>query len=250
MKMSIVLFLILWLFSLTALSSETTSSKIKSALDHERRTAVEILRDENRRAEETLTFFGFQAEMTVLELLPGTGWYTKILAPVLEDKGKLYISIGAESVYKSLEGKPGFNSLAIVPFDKENFSRIPGTSQVHVPEFSFGLSNIDMALTFRNLHNFTEEGRNNINKAVFLSLKSGGHYGVIDHTRRHMQPNDDEIWRRIDPVKIILEIESAGFKFIDYSDLHHHPDDELIYEVGRQSVSGNTDRFTLLFKKP
>ena len=250
MKMPIVLSLMLWLFPLTALSSENTNNKIKSALDHERRTDTETQRDDNRRALETLTFFGFRQEMTVLELLPGSGWYTKILAPVLEEKGKLYVSIGAESVYESLEGEPGFSSLAIVPFDGENFSRAPGARRVHVPEFSFGLNNIDMTLTFRNLHNFTEEGRDNINKAVFLSLKSGGLYGVIDHTRRHMQHNDDEVWRRVDPVKMILEIESAGFEFIDYSDLHHHPDDELVYEVGRQSVSGNTDRFTLLFKKP
>ncbi|MFT5210997.1 MAG: putative methyltransferase [Flavobacterium sp.] len=48
----------------------------------------------------------------------------------------------------------------------------------------------------------------------------------------------------------MTEIEAAGFQFVDYSDLHFHPDDQLTYEVGRESVKGNTDRFTLLFKKP
>ena len=53
----------------------------------------------------------------------------------------------------------------------------------------------------------------------------------------------------MDPVLAIKEIQSAGFKLVDYSDLHFRPDDELRYEVGRKSVTGNTDRFTLKFIK-
>ena len=65
-----------------------------------------------------------------------------------------------------------------------------------------------------------------------------------------MQPDSYEAWRRIDPVQVIKEVEAAGFRFVDYTDLHYKPDDELLYEVGRKSVTGNTDRFTLLFEKP
>ena len=118
-----------------------------------------------------------------------------------------------------------------------------------MPEFSFGVKRLDMVLTFRNMHNFTEEGRANINKAVFEALKSGGIYGVVDHTRRHMQASDNEVWRRMDPVTVIKEVQAAGFEFVDFSPLHFRPDDELRYEVGRKTVTGNTDRFTLLFKK-
>ena len=107
-----------------------------------------------------------------------------------------------------------------------------------------------MALTFRNLHNFTKRGRRTINEAVFEALKNGGRYGVVDHNRRHMQSDSDENWRRMDPVEMIKEIEAVGFEFANYSDLHYRFDDELRYEVGRRSVSGNTDRFTLLFEKP
>ena len=81
-------------------------------------------------------------------------------------------------------------------------------------------------------------------------LKPGGHYGIIDHTRRHMEPNNPENFRRVDPVEVIKEVQAAGFVFVDYSNVHYKPDDELRYEVGRASVTGNTDRFTLLFKKP
>jgi predicted methyltransferase len=65
-----------------------------------------------------------------------------------------------------------------------------------------------------------------------------------------MQGDSTEVWRRLDPVLAIQEIQAAGFQLLDYSDLHYRPDDELRYEVGRKSVTGNTDRFTLLFVKP
>ena len=65
-----------------------------------------------------------------------------------------------------------------------------------------------------------------------------------------MQPDSAEVWRRIDPVQVIKEVQAAGFKLVDYSDLHYKPDDELRHEVGRKSVTGNTDRLTLLFESP
>ncbi|MDH3305471.1 MAG: methyltransferase, partial [Gammaproteobacteria bacterium] len=75
-------------------------------------------------------------------------------------------------------------------------------------------------------------------------------YGVVDHTARHMEPPNVENRRRIDPVLVIKELLDQGFEFVGYSDLHYRADDELEYEVGRRSVSGNTDRFTMLFRKP
>jgi predicted methyltransferase len=107
-----------------------------------------------------------------------------------------------------------------------------------------------MVLTFRNQHNFSAVGRDNMNKASFEALKSGGVYGIVDHTKRHMAADYAESNRRMDPIDIIKEVQAAGFKFVDYSDLHYRPDDELLWEVGRKTVSGNTDRFTLMFEKP
>ena len=89
-----------------------------------------------------------------------------------------------------------------------------------------------------------------VNQAAFESLKKGGLYGVVDHTQRHMEDTTGESRRRIDPVLIIKEVQSAGFELVDYSTLHYRADDELRYEVGRRSVAGNTDRFTLLFRRP
>lgn len=107
-----------------------------------------------------------------------------------------------------------------------------------------------MVLTFRNLHNLTAEARARVNKAVYAALAPGGIYGVVDHTRRHMEQQNSENRRRIDPVLVIKEVQAAGFEFVDFSDLHFRADDELRYEVGRRTVTGNTDRFTLVFVKP
>jgi predicted methyltransferase len=229
---------------------ETTQSKIRDAMIAERRTPAEVARDRNRRPVQTLGFFGLRDDMTVLELVPGGGWYTKILGPVLEEKGKLYLALGAERIGQAIEGQDGFGSTEVIPVDRSKFSREPGAMRSTISPLDLGVKDVDLTLTFRNLHNYSEEGRLNMNKAVFEALKSGGHYGVVDHTRRHMQEDYREVRRRMDPVQMIKEIEAVGFEFVDYSSLHYRADDELVYEVGRATVTGNTDRFTLLFKKP
>ena len=65
-----------------------------------------------------------------------------------------------------------------------------------------------------------------------------------------MEPANNENRRRLDLVLVIKELVDMGFEFVAYTDLHYRADDELEYEVGRRSVTGNTDRFTLLFRKP
>tara|TARA_R110002072_G_scaffold56097_11_gene145600 strand:+ start:2446 stop:3225 length:780 start_codon:yes stop_codon:yes gene_type:complete len=250
MKLLMTCLLALMVLPASAADTDITTDKIDAAIKDERRTEADMARDKNRRPLETLQFFGLKHDMKVLELLPGGGWYTSILGPVLEEKGKLYVSIGADRVAAAVKDKPGFGSVEMIPFDRSNFSRADGERRMTVPEFSFGVRKLDMVLTFRNMHNFTAEGRKHMDDAVFEALKSGGIYGVVDHTRRHMSADYDESWRRMDPVEVIKEVQAAGFELVDFSNLHYRPDDELRYEVGRKSVTGNTDRFTLMFRKP
>lgn len=224
-------------------------SKIAEAIASDARTEAEVARDWDRSPLETLMFMGLRDDMRVLELLPGGGWYTKILAPVLRENGELYVAIGTSNVSRDLLPQPGFDHVRVVDIGV-GMERTGPFNTNFIPPFDFGLSGLDMALTFRNMHNFTPEGRANLNAAVFDALKSGGIYGVVDHSRRHMEPMTGENRRRADPVQIIKEAVEAGFEFVDYSDVHYRPDDELRYEVGRKTVTGNTDRFTLLFRKP
>ena len=137
---------------------------------------------------------------------------------------------------------PPFDAVEILTLNAE-ITRPEGARHSTIGPFSLGVENVDAVLTFRNVHSFDAEGRANMHAAVFEALKPGGIYGVVDHTRRHMEADTGENRRRVDPVLAIKEILDAGFEFEDYSDLHFRADDELRYEVGRRTVTGNTDRF-------
>ncbi len=236
------------LMALPAVADENTEQKVRDAMQGDIRTEAEIARDNNRKPVETLAFFGLKDDMKVLELLPGGGWYTKLLAPVLRDKGEIYVAIGTNNIVTNLIPQSGFEHIKALDIGVD-LARTGDFGTNNIPPFDFGVKGLDMVVTFRNMHNFTPEGRANINNAVYKSLSKGGLYGVIDHSRRHMEPMTAENRRRADVVEIIKEVQEAGFELVDYSDLHYRPDDELRYEVGRHSVTGNTDRFTLLFKK-
>ena len=224
-------------------------SKVEAALAAEARPQADRDRDRNRRPLDTLKFFGLTDDMRVLELMPGGGWYTRVLAPVLAENGKLYVAIGENRVKDNVLAEPGFEQVEALQ-TSANLRRPPGSRHYIIDDFEFGISDVDMVLTFRNMHNFDAAGRARLNAQVFKVLKSGGLYGVVDHTKRHMEPANSENRRRADPVMIIKELQDIGFEFVDFSDLHYRADDELRFEVGRRSVTGNTDRFTLLFRKP
>ncbi len=230
-------------------SFDATEAKLKTAMANDIRTDAETSRDKNRKPSETLEFFGLRDDMKVVELLPGGGWYTKLLAPVLADKGRLYVAYGTGGVEKKLKDTSGFEKLKVLARDAK-LERKEGARFTSASNTDLGVKKVDMVLTFRNYHSFDPEGRAAINASVYKALKSGGVYGVVDHTRRHMQKLNNENGRRIDPILAIKEIEAAGFEFVDYSTVHYRADDELRYEVGRKSVTGNTDRWTLKFRKP
>ena len=228
--------------------ADVLEDKVNAALASDARSDAERARDANRKPLETLRFFGLRDDMKVIELVPGGGWYTKVLGPVLRERGQLYVALGANRVRDMLD-QPGFEGVEFID-TRSTFERTEPFRLNNLDNVDLDVDDADLVVTFRNLHNFTPEARAMINAAVFTSLKSGGLYGVVDHTARHMEPLTSENRRRVDPVVAIKEILDAGFEFVDYSDLHYRPDDELRYEVGRRTVTGNTDRFTLLFRKP
>ena len=247
--MKVLLTIVLLSLVGVAYAENEIDAKVEAALADESRPAEDRMRDRNRRPLETLNFFGLKDDMRVLELMPGGGWYTRVLAPVLADNGKLYAALGTGRVSDNIVTLPGFEQVEVLETSAD-LRRPEGSRHYVVDDFEFGVSDLDMVVTFRNLHNFDVGAREIMNRQVFAALKSGGFYGVIDHTARHMEPANYENRRRIDPVMVIKELLDLGFEFEGYTDLHYRADDELEYEVGRRSVSGNTDRFTLLFRKP
>jgi predicted methyltransferase len=254
MKYLIKQITLLSIFSLLSFNSiaddfDIVKGKIETALADKSRPEKDVARDQNRKPVETLEFFGLRDDMKVVELIPGGGWYTRVLAPVMRDKGQLYVAYGTNRVEKNILGKSPFDKVKVVAKEAKVY-RPDGARNYKLENANIDVSDVDMVLTFRNYHNFDDAGRMAMNDAVYKVLKMGGIYAVVDHSRRHMEEDETtENRRRFDPVKAIKEIQSAGFELVDYSSLHSRPDDELRYEVGRKTVTGNTDRWTLKFKK-
>lgn len=250
------LLLSLTVFSLSLASSLTVAAdlspmqgKTKAAMKMEHRTEADTKRDRNRSPMHALEFFGLKQNMKVIEFAPGNGWYTKILAPVLKEHGELHLAYKKEWLNEmdKLLSLKVFASTKKLPIELDWNGK---DRRYQLGNLSFGMTDADMILNIREYHNFNPEDKIKLNNAAFTSLKPGGIYVIVDHSRRSMAPETFELRRREDPVKVILEVQSAGFVLEKSSDMFYRPDDELQYEVGRQTVSGNTDRFSLVFKKP
>lgn len=246
MRKNLICILSVFLSSqLMAADSAATRNKIEQALSSSIRDAAETARDANRKPGEVLEFFGLEDGMKVLEISPATGYWSKFVGPTLcENGGELVFSVGVSDDFKNdVMSLDGLECTSAINND---------ITLRNLPEFSFDDSQFDMVLTFWNLHNPSVEGRKNLNEAVFSALNSGGIYGVVDHTRRHLEPTSREAQngRRLDPVLIIKEMIDVGFEFVDFSPMHYHPEDNLSQEVGTPGVRGNTDRFTMSFRKP
>lgn len=205
--------------------------------------------DQTRLPVQTLEFFGLQPDMKVIEFIPAGGYYTEILAHALKGDGELHLLGYGSNAAADYQAR-GMNHVKAIAAETISITPTDQTGIFLLQKIDVPINDADMFLTFRNEHNISEETRPLLHEGVFNMLKSGGIYGIVDHTKRHNEPFTTETWRRLDPVKIIKEVEAAGFEFVDYSSLHYRPDDELIYDTTRPSIHRYSDRFTLKFRKP
>ena len=232
-----------------AAAQSTVSEKMRAALQQDYRSAANRARDRNRNPIAAMKFCRLSNDMKVIEFAPGRGWYTELLGPVLKDRGMLYVAHTAKRLARlnSLLKQEALSKVRKLPIPSV---RHPERRKIVYASLNFGITDADMILSIREYHNVDRDSIATFNKAAYDALKPGGYYCVIDHTRRHMAQDDGENKRRMDPVLVIKQVQAGGFRFSDYAPLFYRLDDELRYEVGRRTVRGNTDRFTLLFQKP
>ncbi len=244
-----------------------TASELDAILAASHRSPANRARDVYRHPKETLLFFGIRPEMTVVEVWPGAGWYTEILAPLVREKGKLYaaqLDPGAseyaqkvvESYRSKLEGTPAVYDKVIVTKLAANASEPiapPGSA--------------DLVLTFRNLHNWMMFGwERDALEAMHAALKPGGILGIVEHRGDPMLPQDPKAGSGyVNEAFAIDLIESVGFELIGSSEINANPKDEKNYEKGvwtlpptfasgdenreHYAAIGESDRFTLKFRK-
>src|SRR5690606_13081588 len=171
-----------------AFAQTSAASALDAAIAGAHRAEQDRVRDRYRHPKETLEFFGFRPDMTVVEIWPASGWYTDILAPVLRDGGKLYAAQYGddppfeyqqremEALEAKLESRPDvYGDVTRTALDFE-----PGTTIA--PDDS-----ADLVVTFRNVHNWFDEGYGPPDAAeiafrkMYAALKPGGVLGVVDH---------------------------------------------------------------------
>ncbi len=231
------------------LQSEAARS-VQAWVTRPERTPEQRAEDSYRKPAQTLNFFGLQPDMKVVEFFPGGGYYSDIIANGLGSNGQLLLVGPGSNNADRIKQATGKNVTAIADTALVMTRVGNGSPWFNMEKFDLGLTDIDLFITVRNLHDYTQETRHVIHEGVFKSLKSGGIYAIEDHTKRHNEPANPEIWRRVDPVQMIKEVEAAGFRFVDYSPLHYRPDDSLEFDTTRPSINRYSDRFTLKFSKP
>lgn len=243
--------------------SSLLAHDLKSAINSPDRTSKNVMRDKYRNPYETITFFKIEPNMTVVELSPGGGWYTEIFANYLHEPGNLiaahfdsnsdreYFKRGRANFEKKIKSSKMYSNVSIVDL-----------SSNLAPENS-----VDAVVTFRNLHNWIGPQMDTIFQNSYKALKPGGLFGVVEH--RAKDGTSLDVMKKSGYVTEDYAISIAkkhGFILVDKSEINANPKDLKNYEGGVWTLPpslrlkdkdkqkyleiGESDRMTLLFKKP
>lgn len=261
---------IMLLGAATAAPAAGVDALLNRAVAGSWRAASNKARDQYRHPVQTLEFFGLTPDMTVIELDPGGGWYTEILAPVLRDHGQLieaappldssssFMRRMAKRFSDKLKSDPAvFGKVKLVPF-------APPAQVTMGPDGS-----ADMVLTFRNTHDWLNDDPKTLAKvfeAAFKVLKQGGVFGVVEHRAKAGSDAEtsSKTLHRIPEVYMIALGLKTGFKLEGKSEINANPKDPGDVNVHRlppnlagpgsehakMTEIGESDRMTLKFVKP
>lgn len=246
-------------------NNSASAKALENAVAGDHRTAKNKARDQYRHPIETLNFFGFTPNMTVVEITPGGGWYTEILAPALKGSGKLYgahypdtgednyYSNSRKKLVKKLASDVVFSEVILTDFTPRQESELApqGTA--------------DLILTFRNLHNWKDAGVEQVFKDAFNALKPGGVLGVVEH-RLPAGVSPEKARGYVSEANTIKQAKAAGFRFAGSSEVNANAKDLAIHPKGvwtlpprlaledkdraKYLAIGESDRMTLKFVKP
>ncbi|HEX8536383.1 MAG TPA: methyltransferase [Cystobacter sp.] len=251
-------------------ATHTTLAALDEALSGAWRDPKNVARDVYRHPKQTLGFFGVTPDQTVIEITPGGGWYSEILAPYLRDKGHYVAAVWDDAIPNQPKYRYESNQKL-----REKFAgnaAVYGTPDVRVfdpakPDFG-AAGSADTVLTFRNAHNWVSDGNAPAYfKAFYDVLKPGGTLGVVDHRAR---PGTDlEVMKKSGYLteELVLELaQGAGFVLADRSEINANPKDTTDHPNGvwtlppsnrhdaaddaKYQAIGESDRMTLRFTKP
>lgn len=251
------------LVAVTPAPAQAPRGALAGAIASPVRSPANVARDRYRHPAETLAFFGVKPTDTVVEIWPGNGWYSEILAPMLREKGR-YIAAGP--LLRTGEMVAKLQARDATAFGKAQVVAFP----VKTDETGVAAGTADKVLTFRNVHNWRFGGADQAQAAfdaMFRMLKPGGVLGVVEH--RLPEARDAAAEEKSGYMKessVIAFATRAGFKLAGRSNVNANPKDSAdwpqgvwtlppTYRLGdtdraKYAAIGESDRMTLRFVKP
>jgi len=246
------------------------TAAVQAAVDGKGRTPENVKRDAYRHPAQTLSFFGVEPGKTVVEITPGGGWYSEILAPLLRDKGTYVAAVvdpmavaeGKGRDYQQ-RGKDGLEKKFAAAPALYGKAKVVGYDP-NAPKFGADNS-ADVVLTFRNVHNWRSANQaEGMFKGFYNVLKPGGVLGVVEHRAKADVPADDKSGY-VGQAQVIAMAEAAGFKLAGSSEINANPRDTKDHPNGvwtlppvnnhdaaddaKYKAIGESDRMTLRFVK-
>jgi len=240
--------------------------RLKAAISSPHRNPKNVARDVYRHPYQSLRFFGIRPTQNVVEILPGGGYWTEILAPYLSKRGHYIAAIPLSGGSpEAIHERDAFQQL--VTSDRKTYANVRLAN--FAPPYDVApAGTADVILTFRNLHNWLKQGTADaVIQGFYRSLKPGGILGIEDHRAATNAPQDPLAksgYVRQDYA--IALIEKAGFKLVAKSEIGANPKDTKDYPAGvwtlpptlrlgdkdraKYLAIGESDRFTLKFVKP
>lgn len=248
-------------------ASTVTDAQFSKILAGDWRLPENSARDQYRHPRQTLQFFGLRPNQTLIEITPGNGWYSELLAPLLKDKGRYIAAVQSPAT--------GDNARKSEEKLKQKFAADPAHyGKAKVIEFDpqtpvFGKpASVDTVLTFRNVHNWVmADDAPAMFKAFYTVLKSGGTLGVVDHRAKDDASEESIKDSGYLPTAYVVKLATdAGFVLAGSSEINANPKDTKDYEHGvwtlppsytlgdqdraKYAAIGESDRMTLRFIKP
>jgi predicted methyltransferase len=252
-----------------AMTSGPATAKLHAAILGTARTERERDRDGQRHPEETLAFFGLRDDMRVVELWPGGGYYTAILAPVLAAKGQLTVThFDPKGDPKSEDTEEAQAILGRLAKSPDVFGKVT-PKELKRPELVLGPDgSADMVVTFRNIHNWIDDGTaDQVFAASARVLKSGGVFGVEEHRGKPGMTVQQMKDSGYVPEDVVIALaEKAGLHLSARAEINANPKDTTDHPKGvwalppvlankdvdrdKYLAIGESDRMTLKFVKP
>ena len=224
-------------------------ANIAAALADKARPAADTARDAARKPGELLAMGEVKPGQKVADFMMGGGYFTRVLAPAVGDKGHVYAYQSAEFV--KFRAAYGTEQSGVVADYKNVTPLTAPLSAVGLPD------GLDLVLTVQNYHDlhlkpFPADTAEAVNRQVFKALKPGGIYLIVDHAAAAGAPLEtaDKL-HRIDEALVKKEVEAAGFKLVaEDNKLLANPADDHTINVFQPAIRGKTDQFVLKFRKP